>query len=145
MANRSDLAKQFMSLQADGKTDDAIAMLADDVVASNPMTGTQTGKPAVEAGIRSQPAGGGGMTITWGEPAVDGDVAHGRRAGSPFGPIKIILGFNASDQINKIDIGLALSLRGRGTTARSLGAPSVLRTPTATARRRRGSRARRGR
>src|SRR4051812_11898083 len=56
------------------QTDDAIAMLADDVVSSNPMTGTQTGKAAVEAGIRGQPAGGGGFNITWGEPMVEGNT-----------------------------------------------------------------------
>lgn len=105
MADRSELAQKFMGLQEAGKTDDAIAMLADDVVASNPMTGTQTGKPAVEAGIRSQP-GGGGMGITWGAPVVDGDIIAIVGTGSPFGPIKISIGFNASDQINKIDIGL---------------------------------------
>jgi hypothetical protein len=106
MANRGELAQQFLSLQTDGKTDDAIAMLADDVVASNPMTGMQTGKPAVEAGIRNQPAGSGGFTIDWGAPAVDGDTVSIVGTGSPFGPIKITLGFNGSDQINKLDIGL---------------------------------------
>jgi hypothetical protein len=105
MADRGALAQKFMSLQEEGKTDDAIAMLADDVVASNPMTGTQTGKPAVEAGIRSQP-GGGGMGITWGAPDVSGDTVTIVGTGSPFGPIKITMGFNGSDQINKLDIGL---------------------------------------
>ena len=105
MGDRAALATKFMSLQEEGKTDDALAMLADDVVASNPMTGTQTGKPAVEAGIRSQPAGGS-MGITWGAPAVDGDIVSIVGTGSPFGPIKITMGFNGSDQINKIDIGL---------------------------------------
>lgn len=105
MGDRAALAQQFMSLQEAGKTDDVIAMLADDVVASNPMTGSQTGKPAVEAGLRSQPQGNA-MGITWGAPAVDGDVVTIVGTGSPFGPIKITMGFNASDQINKIDIGL---------------------------------------
>jgi hypothetical protein len=108
MADRSELAKKFMALQADGKTDDAIAMLADDVVASNPMTGTQTGKAAVEGGIRTQPAGGGGFTIDWQEPTVEGDTATIIGTGSPFGPIKVVIGFNGSDQVNKIDIGLAM-------------------------------------
>jgi hypothetical protein len=105
MASKSDLAKQFMSLTEAGKTDDVVAMLAEDVVASNPMTGTQTGKAAVEAGIRSQPAGNA-MGIVWGDPTVDGDVATIVGTGSPFGPIKLVVGFNGSDQINKIDIGL---------------------------------------
>jgi hypothetical protein len=105
MGDRAEIAQKFMSLQEAGKTDDVIALLADDVVASNPMTGTQSGKPAVEAGIRSQPQGNA-MGITWGAPTIDGDTATIVGTGSPFGPIKLVLGFNASDQINKIDIGL---------------------------------------
>lgn len=108
MADRKALAQQFMKLQQEQKTDEAVAMLAEDVTASNPMTGVQTGKAAVEAGIRSQPAGGGGFTIDWQEPTEEGDTVSIIGTGSPFGPIKIQLGFNAQDQINKIDIGLAM-------------------------------------
>jgi hypothetical protein len=107
MATRSELAQQFMDLQRDGQTDDAVAMLADDVVASNPMSGAQTGKPAVEAGMRGQPNGGGGFNITWGEPALEGDTVSIVGTGSPFGPIKILIGFNGDDQINKIEVGLS--------------------------------------
>jgi hypothetical protein len=82
-------------------------MLAEDVVATNPMTGTQTGKAAVEAGIRNRPAGGGGAgDISWSEPAEDGGDIKIVGTGSPFGPIRILLGFDGSDKINKIDIGL---------------------------------------
>lgn len=108
MADRKALAQQFMQLQQDRKIDEAAAMLADDVTASNPMTGVQTGKANVEAGMRSQPAGGGGFTIEWQEPTEEGDVVSIVGTGSPFGPIKIQIGFNESDKVNKIDIGLAM-------------------------------------
>jgi hypothetical protein len=105
MASRIEMAKTFMAAQRDNKPDDAIALLADDVTASNPMTGTQTGKAAVEAGMRNQPPPP--FEIQWGEPEEVGDDVKIVGQGSPFGPIQILLGFNASDQINKIDIGLA--------------------------------------
>jgi hypothetical protein len=105
VGNRIDLAKKFMEAQRDNKPDDAIAMLADDVTSSNPMTGTQSGKAAVEAGMRNQPPAP--FEIQWGEPQENGDEVKVVGEGSPFGPIQIVLGFNGSDQINKIDIGLA--------------------------------------
>ncbi len=108
MADRLGLAKRYIQLQTDGKIDEAVAMLAEDVVASNPMTGTQTGKAAVEAGIRNRPAGGGGMQLQWSEPEAEGDAVKIVATGAPFGPIKITLGFNDQDQINKIDVGLAM-------------------------------------
>jgi hypothetical protein len=95
-----------MELQRDNKIDESLAMLADDVVATNPMTGTQTGKAAVEAGIRNRPQGGGAGDITWSEPAEEGSDIKIVGTGSPFGPIRILLGFDGSDKINKIDIGL---------------------------------------
>lgn len=107
MADRIALARQYLQLQRDGKIDEAVAMLADDVVASNPMTGTQTGKAAVEAGIRSRPAGGG-MQLQWSEPELEGDSVKIVATGAPFGPIKVVLGFNDEDKINRIDVGLAM-------------------------------------
>jgi hypothetical protein len=94
-----------MQFQADQKTDESMAMLADDVVMSNPMSGTISGKAALQAAMANRPAGQ--MNINWGEPEEDGDAVKVVGTGSPFGPVKIVLGFNASDQINKIDIGLA--------------------------------------
>ncbi len=107
MPSRVELARRQMELMSDGKMDEALAMLADDVVASNPMTGTLTGKAAVEASIRNRPGGMGGGNIQWSDPVEEGDTVKIIGTGSPFGSIKIALGFNASDQINKIDIGLA--------------------------------------
>jgi hypothetical protein len=105
MADRTDLAKQFMALSSDRKFDDISALLADDVVASNPMTGAVSGKDAVMAGKRSQPEMPG-MTITWSDPQVEGDSASSVGTGLPFGPIKMTLGFNGDDKINKIDIAM---------------------------------------
>ena len=107
MADRKELAQQYMALQRGGKIEEALAMLTDDVVASNPMTGTQTGKAAVEAGIRNRPAGAAGANIEWSEPVDEGDTVKIVGTGSPFGPIRILVGFNTDDKINKIDIGLA--------------------------------------
>ena len=106
MTSKAELTSRFMALLTDAKVDEAVAMLADDVVASNPMTGTQTGKAAVEAGIRNSPGGGGAANIQWSDPEEEGDTVKIIGTGSPFGPIKIVVGFNASDQINKFDIGL---------------------------------------
>lgn len=109
MASRTDLARQYMEYQRDQKLAESLALLADDVVMSNPMTGTVTGKAALEQQMRSRPAGGGGggMNISWSDPEEDGDAVKIVGTGSPFGPIKLVLGFNEADQINKIDIGLA--------------------------------------
>jgi hypothetical protein len=106
MADRKQLARQYMELQRDNKIDEAVAMLSDDVVATNPMTGTSTGKAAVEQGIRNRPAGAGGMNIEWSEPVEEGDKVKIVGTGSPFGPIRILVGFNDEDKINNIDIGL---------------------------------------
>jgi len=105
VADRIAVAKDFMALSADRKFDDISALLSDDVVASNPMTGSVSGKDAVMAGMRSQPEMPG-MTITWSDPAADGDAISSVGTGLPFGPIKMTLGFNADDKINKIDIGM---------------------------------------
>ncbi len=63
MPSRVELARRQMELTREGKIDEALAMLADDVVASNPITGTITGKAAVEASIRNRPTGMGGGNI----------------------------------------------------------------------------------
>jgi hypothetical protein len=107
MATRIELARQYMEYQRDQKTEESLALLADDVVMSNPMSGTVTGKTALQAALANRPAGGGGMNISWGEPEEDGGSVKIVGTGSPFGPVKVVLGFNDADQINRIDIGLA--------------------------------------
>ena len=57
MADRTELTKTFIALSGDRKFDEAVAMLADDVTSTNPMTGTVTGKAAVEAGMRGRTGG----------------------------------------------------------------------------------------
>lgn len=105
MASRADLARQYMQLQADQKREESMDMLSEDVTMTNPMTGTMSGKSALQAAMANAPAGQ--MQIDWGEPAEDGDDVTVVGTGSPFGNIKVVLGFNASDEINRIDIGLA--------------------------------------
>jgi hypothetical protein len=106
VANRTDLFTRFMTLQFGGKLDDAIAMLADDVVLTDPMTGTATGKDAVAAVMRSRPPGASDMQLTWSAPETNGDTVKIIGSGSPFGPLNVVVRFDGADRINKIDIGL---------------------------------------
>ncbi len=106
MADRIQTARDYMAFQAAGKVDEAVALLADDVVISNPMSGTTTGKAAAEAGMRTRPAGGAAAGISWREPAADGENVKIVGDGSPFGPVRILISFAADDKITKVDIGL---------------------------------------
>lgn len=108
MADRIEIARKFLQAQREGRAEEAVALLADDVVLVNPMTGTVRGKAAAEQSLRSRPAGAGGagFNITWREPElIDGNVKI-VGDGSPFGPIRILVSFNDQDQITKVDIGL---------------------------------------
>ncbi len=106
MADRLEIAKNYMALQGAGDVDGAVALLADDVTISNPMTGTTTGKDAAAAGMRNRPAGGGAAGVTWREPVADGDNVKIVGDGSPFGPVRILISFTGDDKIQKVDIGL---------------------------------------
>lgn len=106
MADRIEIARKYLQAQRDGRVEEAVSYLADDVVLVNPMTGTVTGKAAAEQSLRNRPATGAGFTITWREPElVDGNVKI-VGDGSPFGPIRILISFNDQDQITKVDVGL---------------------------------------
>lgn len=109
MASRVELAQQYMDYQREQKLDEMLTMLADDVTMSNPMTGTISGKAALEQQMRNRPMGGGGAmgNISWSDPEEEGDSVKVLGTGSPFGTIKIVLGFNTDDKINKIEAGLA--------------------------------------
>jgi ketosteroid isomerase-like protein len=107
MASRSELALQLLEYQRSRDIDKAAAMLAEDVVTTNPMQGTVSGKAAVEERMRAAPPGGGGMELTWSEPQEEGDTVTLLGSGSPFGTIKVVLTFNADDQISRIEAGLA--------------------------------------
>ncbi len=106
MSDRLEIAKSYMALQGSGDIDGAVALLADDVTVSNPMTGTTNGKAAAEAGMRNRPAGGGAAGITWRDPVADGDNVKIVGDGSPFGPVRILISFTGEDKIQKVDIGL---------------------------------------
>jgi hypothetical protein len=105
MSDRIELFNRFMTHQFEGRLDDAIAMLADDVVLTDPITGTATGKPAVEAAMRSRPPGASDAGLTWSEPVVDGDAVTLTGSGGPF-PLKVVVAFDEADRIKTIDIGL---------------------------------------
>jgi hypothetical protein len=106
VTTRIDLFNKFMTLQMEGRLEAAVAMLADDVILTDPMTGTSTGKPAVEATMRSRPPGGGDMGITWSEPEIEGDSVKLVGTGSPF-PVLVVVSFDTDDKINRIDISLS--------------------------------------
>jgi hypothetical protein len=107
MATKIELAKRYIELQRDHNTDEMIAMLADDVVMTTPMTGTVAGKAALEQQLRAAPAHGGGMTITWLEPEEDGENIKVIGTGTPFGNVKVLLSFNGDDKLARIEAGLA--------------------------------------
>ena len=109
MASKIEIVKQYMDCVRERKLDEMVAMLADDVSMTTPMTGTVSGKAALEQQMRSGPmSGGGGMgEITWSDPEEVGEDVKIVGTGSPFGPIKIVLSFNSDDLINKIEAGLA--------------------------------------
>lgn len=111
MATRIELAQQYMDYQREQKLDDLVAMLADDVTMSSPMSGTISGKDALAEQMKNRPMGGGGNSpmgnITWSDPEAEGDDVKVLGIGSPMGTLRILLGFNDDDQINKIEMGLA--------------------------------------
>jgi len=111
LASKIELTKQYMALQSEQRVDELLEMLADDVTMSNPMTGTISGKDALAEQIKNRPMGGGGDSpmgnITWSDPEEEGDDVKVLGTGSPFGTIKIQLGFNGDDKISKIEAGLA--------------------------------------
>lgn len=120
MADRKELARQYVARLSDGKIDEAVAMLAAGVVATSLTTPERKGRAAVEAAIRGVPAGtvalvlaeyGGissvvGAALTWSEPVEEDGAVKVVGTGSPYGPVRIRLAFNAAGKINRIDTGL---------------------------------------
>ncbi len=111
VATRIELTKRYMDHLRDQKIDELLEMLADDVMMSNPMTGTINGKDALAEQIKNRPMGGGGNSpmgnITWSDPEAAGDDIQVLGTGGPMGTLKILISFNDDDQINKIGMGLA--------------------------------------
>jgi hypothetical protein len=116
MATKAELAKEYVALQRASKTDDMVAMLADDVEMIIPMQGTTTGKAAVEQAMRSRPGGGGAENLTWEEPTEHDGLIQMVATGGPFGPVRLILGFNADEKVNKIEIALGGASKENGQT-----------------------------
>jgi hypothetical protein len=112
LASRLELAAQYMAFQQEQKFDELVDMLAEDVSMNSPMTGTISGKDALSEQLRRMPMGGGGSNspmgnISWQQPEEDGADVKILGTGSAFGTLKITLGFDDDDKINKIDAGLA--------------------------------------
>lgn len=120
MIDRQQLARQYLALQAQGRIEDALAMLAENVVSSSPITGTKTGRVAVEAEMRSQPPGvlmmvvgeyGGTDSISasqvvWAEPEDDGKIVKIAGKAPVFGSLKIALTFDKEAKIDSLDVRL---------------------------------------
>ena len=102
-----DIVRRYIAARRDGRIEDALAFVAEDIVLINPVIGTFTGKAAVAKFWRVSPGGGARPeNLTFSEPAIEGEIV--RLPGvSPFGPIRILFSFNAADEITRIDIGLA--------------------------------------
>jgi hypothetical protein len=103
---RAGLASQYLALQREDKIDDMLALMAEDVSFVLPMAGATEGKPAVEKQLRSRPAGERLSRLDWGEPAEDGDTVTLVGTGGQFGAIRLMLTFNAEDQVAKVEVGL---------------------------------------
>jgi hypothetical protein len=114
MATKAELAKQYIALQRASKTDEMVAMLADDVEMTVPMQGTTSGKAAVEQAMRSRPGGGGAENLTWEEPTEQDGLIQMVATGGPFGPVRLMLGFNADEKVNKIEIALGGAAKANG-------------------------------
>lgn len=120
MIDKKQLARDYLAFQVQGRTDDALAMLADNVVASSPMTGVKTGRHDVEAEIRGLAPGGllvvigeyGGTDtisasqVAWAEPEDDGDAVKVVGMTKTFGPMTVALRFDAQGKIERVDTRL---------------------------------------
>jgi hypothetical protein len=104
-STRLDLAHKYLSYQLEGKVDELLALMADDVVLNLPMFGKLSGKAAVEQQQRSRPVGGG-ADIAWADPAEDGETFVLAGTGGRFGGIRIALTFNDDDKVCNIDVRL---------------------------------------
>ncbi|MEX0786876.1 MAG: nuclear transport factor 2 family protein [Dehalococcoidia bacterium] len=106
MASNTDLAKQYVAAQQARNFDELVTLLSDDVELNMPMVGKVEGKAAVEERLRNQPGGGGQVEISWSDPEEEGEAVRVVGTGAPFGPINLVLSFNGSQQIAKIDVAI---------------------------------------
>jgi hypothetical protein len=103
-STRIDLARQYLALQQARKLDELVAMMADDVELIMPMLGTVSGKGAVEQLFRNRPAAGGADLI-WSDPTEEGDTVTMVGTGGPFGPVRLLLAFNAANKLTRVELG----------------------------------------
>ncbi len=106
MATKTEVAKQYVDFQQARDFDGLVSLLADDVELSMPMVGEVSGKDAVGNQLRLQPGGGDAPKLEWSAPEEDGEDVKVRATGAPFGPLSLVLSFNASDQVSKIKIAI---------------------------------------
>ncbi len=101
---RTALARTYLEHQRKRDVDAFLAMMADDVELEMPVVGTLTGKAAAEQLFRARPSAGGGELL-WAEPTVEGNTVAIIGAGSPFGPLRLRLTFNAEDMLSRVELG----------------------------------------
>ena len=99
MADRKEILKKFMDLQASRNFDGAAQLITDDISVTAPMAGTTTGKAAVKASWQRMPAG---PKMNWSEPTVEGDTLK-TSATSPFGKLTMLVTFKG-DLVSKVEI-----------------------------------------
>ena len=99
MADRKEILKKFMDLQAKRDFDAAEKLLADNVSVTAPMAGTTTGKAAVKASWQKMPAG---PKLDWSAPTEEGDILK-TSATSPFGRLTMLVTFKG-DLVSKVEI-----------------------------------------
>jgi len=102
--SRTELARKYLGFQRKRNVDGVVEMLADDVELIVPVAGTVSGKEAVEQLLRARPQAGGG-DLLWADPVTEGDTISIIGAGSPFGPLRLRLTFNAENTLSKIELG----------------------------------------
>ena len=106
MATKTEVAKQYVDFQQARDFDGLASLLADDVELKMPMAGEVSGKEAVGKRLRNQPGGDNAPQLQWSDPEEDGDDIKVSATGAPFGPLSLVLSFNASEQITKINIAI---------------------------------------
>ncbi len=111
MASKIELAKQYVTLRQEGKVEEMISLLAEDVVLAHPVAGTISGKTAVAQQLRARP--GGGSNVTWSDPEEAEGGVQVIGTGGQFGPIRVLLTFADDDKISKIELGPAPQENGQ--------------------------------
>ena len=102
--SRADLARRYLAHQRERNVDELVAMMAGDVELIMPMLGTVSGKDAVEQLFRNRPAAGGADLI-WSDLTEQGETVTVVGTGGPFGPVRLLLAFNAANKLTRVELG----------------------------------------